>query len=122
MTHIIIAINEDTYIHQSSSKSPEEIFREIDLGVYEIPLSLIDPKAVRVRNYILIAEREEPPMISKRQKDIMELLSLGASETEIAAALKITHSGVRKHIDLLKKKFDVSTREEIISIYCRTYK
>lgn len=121
MTNMIIAIDGDTFIHRVCTKSPNEICREIELGVFESPFPLTEPIAIKLHNYVLIAEREKAPMISKNQLNIMEMLSLGASEKEIAAAMHLSFSTIRKHVDGLKKKFCVSTREELIAIYCRRY-
>ena len=30
--------------------------------------------------------------------------------------------GIRHHVTALKKKFEVTTREELISIYCKAYR
>ena len=38
---------------------------------------------------------------------MLELLSLGASETEIAAAMNLKYSGVRYHVEKLKEKFRI---------------
>ena len=61
-------------------------------------------------------------MLSKNQHHIMELLAMGASETEIARAMQLSYSGVRHHVDSLKKKYNVTTREELIAIYSRSYR
>ena len=121
MTHLIIAIDGDTYIHMNSSKSPEEIRREIELGVFNSPIPLADPAAVLLRDYILTAERDRAPLLSRNQRNVLDLLAQGASETEIARAMNLTYHGVRYHIDSLKTKFSVQTREELITVYCRLY-
>jgi len=119
MSHLIIALDGDTFIHMNCSKSTEEIRREIELGVFKSPVTLADPAAVQLRDYMLIAERDASPLLSRTHKNILELLAQGASETEIAAAMNLKYTAVRYHIDSLKKKFCVTTREELITIYCR---
>ena len=122
MTHIIIAIDGDTFIHQNSTKSIDEIRREIELGVYELPARFSDPVTVRLRDYLLVAEREAAPLLSRNQMNVMEMISLGASETEIARAMALSYSGVRHHVESLKKKFNVTTREELVAIYTRLFR
>ena len=119
MTTIITAINDGTYISQTSSKSPDEICREIELGTYPLTVPMIDPVVARLRNFLLISEREKNPLLSKNQKNVLELLAMGASETEIARAMGLSYSGIRHHIESLKKKFEVSTREELIAAYVK---
>ncbi len=122
MTNIIIAVDKETYIHTHCEKSPDEIRREIELGAFPFPVAMIDPTAVRLQNYLLIAEREARPMLSHKQKEVLELLSYGASETEIGRSMNLTHSGVRYHVEKLKELFHVSTREELITVYCNYYR
>ena len=122
MTNLIIAVDEETFIHSHCSRSPDEVRREIELCVYPFPVIMTDPAAVQLRDYLLVAERESPPMLNQRQKEVLELLSLGASETEIGRALGLKYSGVRYHVEKLKEKFRVTTREELITIYCRCFR
>lgn len=122
MTHIIIAVNDGSFIYQTCSKSPDEVRREIELGVYPFPVVLQDPAAVRLRNYLLVAERDAAPMLSKNQRNVLDLLAMGASETEIGRAMGLSYSGVRHHVENLKKKFAVTTREELIAVYIRMYR
>ena len=122
MTHVIIAIDGNTYIYKDYTKAPDELCREIELGAFESPIPLKDPTAVRLQNYLLVAERENAPLLSSNQRNVLEMLCMGASETEIARAMQLSYSGIRHHIDTLKNKFNVTTREELIAIYCRVYR
>ena len=119
MTHIIIGNHGGGFIYQYSEKSPDEICRDIELGVFPFPIPLTDPIAVRQRDYLLVTERDAPPILSKNQRNILELLTMGASETEIGRAMGLSFSGVRHHVEKLKQKFNVTTREELIAQYCR---
>lgn len=121
MTHIIIGDHNRGFIYQYSEKSPEEISRDIELGVYPFPIPLTDPTAVRQRDYLLVTERDALPLLSKNQRNILEMMAMGASETEIGRALGLSFSGVRHHVERLKKKFNVTTREELIALYCRRW-
>ena len=60
MTHIIVAVDGDTFIHTNSLKSIDEICREIELGVFDLPVRITDPAVVRLRDYLLVAEQEKP--------------------------------------------------------------
>ncbi len=122
MTNIIYALDEETFVHKHSSKSPDEIRREIETGALEMPVPLNSPRCVQLKSYILIGEREAAPMISRTQLHVLELLSLGASLKEIGAALHLSFSGVRYHVETLKDKFNVTTREELIRVYCTLYR
>lgn len=121
MTHIIIALGDGSFMYRSSDKSPEEILREIEIGVYSFPDVIHDPVALRQQNYLLIAERDGLPLLSKKQRNVLDLLSMGASETEIGRAMGLSYSGVRHHVESLKRKFCVTTREELIAAYIRMF-
>ena len=119
MTHIIIALDGSTYIHKESDKSPEELCREVRMGSFQSPVALKDPTAVQLQNYLLIAERQQGPLLSTTQRNILELLSMGASEKDMESAMHLSQSGIRHHVDALKRKFNVKTRQELITAYCR---
>ena len=122
MTHVFIVLDANTCIQRDYPKTADELFREIELGTFDCPAELKNPTAVRLQNYLLVAERETPPMLSENQRMILSLLAMGASEAEIARAMQLSFSGIRHHVTALKKKFDVTTREELISIYCKAYR
>ncbi|MBQ6505098.1 MAG: hypothetical protein IJI57_14415 [Flexilinea sp.] len=122
MTHVFIVLDANTCIQRDYPKTADELFREIELGTFECPAGLKNPTAVRLQNYLLVAERETSPMLSVNQQRILFLLSMGASEAEISQAMQLSFSGVRHHVTALKKKYNVSTREELISIYSKTHR
>ena len=107
-----------TYIHKDVDKSPAELSREIRLGSFEYPVAMKNPAVVQLQNYLLVAERQEE-LLSTTQRSILELLSMGASEKEIERSLQLSQSGIRYHVDTLKQKFNVSTKQELIAEYCR---
>ena len=119
MTHLIIALDGSTYIHKDVDKSPAELSREIRLGSFEYPVAMKNPAVVQLQNYLLVAERQQDLLLSTTQRSILELLSMGASEKEIERSLQLSQSGVRYHVDALKQKFNVSTKQELIAEYCR---
>ena len=116
MTHVFIVLDANTCIQRDYPKTADELFREIELGTFECPAGLKNPTAVRLQNYLLVAERETSPMLSVNQQRILFLLSMGASEAEISQAMQLSFSGVRHHVTALKKKYNVSTRQEHNSI------
>ena len=88
MTQLFIAVDEETFVHKITAKSPDEVRHEIEMGVFQFPVPLTDPAAVQLRDNLLITERDKDPMLSRTQRNILDLLSLGASETEIARAMR----------------------------------
>lgn len=119
MTHVIIALDGNTYIHKDFAKTVDELCREIRLGCFQSPVPLKDPTAVRLQNYLLVTERDTAPLLSTNQLSILELLSQGASEKEIERAMQLSQGGIRHHLDSLKQKFNVRTKEELIAVYNR---
>ena len=89
MTHVFIVLDANTCIQRDYPKTADELFREIELGTFDCPAELKNPTAVRLQNYLLVAERETPPMLSENQRMILTLLSMGASEAEIARAMQL---------------------------------
>ena len=121
MTQVLIVVDEDTIIQKSCQKSAEEINREIELGVFEMPCKLQNPVVTQACGCVLVCERENRPELSKLQYNILDLMASGASQMEIAQVMNRSVNGIRYHVEVLKKKFGVSTREELIAIFCRLY-
>jgi len=53
--------------------------------------------------------------ISKREKDIVELIVSGHSNNEIADKLYISLSTVKSHLYSIYRKLDISSRMELLS-------
>ena len=56
------------------------------------------------------------PVLSQRQREIVELLSRSFSPKQIACALGISESTVRMHINTLKKRFNVTSCYHLMTV------
>ena len=63
----------------------------------------------------LIAEREERSSLSPREIEILEMVSKGLTNKEIARVLQISQYTVRNHINHISAKLDVGDRTEAVS-------
>ena len=54
---------------------------------------------------------------SKRQKQVLDLLSLGKSNQNIADDLGLTIPTIKMHVSAIFKKLNVKNRTEAVSIY-----
>lgn len=72
--------------------------------------ALAQPQDLRVES--------EPPPLTRRQEQIVHLLSLGYTAQEIGVALGIATRTVRAHVDALRLKLHVDRQREI----CRAYR
>jgi DNA-binding NarL/FixJ family response regulator len=64
-------------------------------------------------------KRRQPsgrPELTKREWDVLELLTEGAGTAEIAKRLFLSHVTVRRHISNILNKLDVSSREEAVRV------
>jgi DNA-binding NarL/FixJ family response regulator len=62
--------------------------------------------------------KSEPPPLTRRQEQIVYLLSLGYTAKEIGDALGVATRTVRAHVDALRLKLHVDRQREI----CRAYR
>ena len=60
------------------------------------------------------------PVLSQRQREIVELLSRSYSPKQIACALGISESTVRMHINTLKKRFNVTSCYHLMTVVTRS--
>ena len=66
-----------------------------------------------------IQEREARSSLSAREIEILEMVSRGLTNKEIAGALQISHYTVRNHINHITAKLQVSDRTEAVTVAMR---
>jgi two-component system, NarL family, response regulator len=66
-----------------------------------------------------IAERNERSSLSTREIEILEMVSRGLTNKEIAGALRISHYTVRNHINHISAKLQVADRTEAATLALR---
>ena len=119
MTHIFILRDPDTITIRKSNLKPKELIRQINDGDFKLPEEIKYPRCLSLYDYVFVVGRKEIPNISEVQEDILEKLALGATMTQIAEVMGYSYDNIRYHVDELKKKFHVETRQELAAIYMR---
>ncbi|GAB1543668.1 response regulator transcription factor [Scytonema sp. NUACC21] len=61
-----------------------------------------------------LAERMNSPELSKREREVLELMATGKSNLEIAAALHISEGTIKTHINNILNKLNVSDRTQAV--------
>lgn len=65
---------------------------------------------------VRLAERMSNPILSKREREVLELISVGMSNLEIGATLQITEGTVKSHINNILSKLNVDDRTQAVMI------
>jgi two-component system, NarL family, response regulator len=65
---------------------------------------------------IRLAERMNSPELSKREREILQLLPVGMSNSEIGAALQITEGTVKSHVNNILGKLNVGDRTQAVIV------
>lgn len=132
---VIVSVKEDfDSIHKSISlgasgfipktSAPEVTISAIQLvlsgGVY-IPPHVLKPQT---QTQTQTAENNQHSnnfdtfnALSKRQKQVLDLISLGRSNQAIADELELTIPTIKMHVSAILKKLNVKNRTEAVSIY-----
>ncbi|WP_019498026.1 response regulator [Pseudanabaena sp. PCC 6802] len=63
-----------------------------------------------------LAERMSSPVLSKREREVLELIPVGMSNMEIGATLQITEGTVKSHINNILGKLNVSDRTQAVIV------
>jgi|GEM_PF-6918392 len=63
--------------------------------------------------------REAPPVLTEREREVIELLATGMERPEIAERLVISKDAVKSRFDSAKSKLGVRTQEEAVAVYLR---
>jgi two-component system, NarL family, response regulator len=65
---------------------------------------------------VRLAERMSSPELSKREREVLELLPVGMSNAEIGAALQITEGTVKSHVNNILGKLNVGDRTQAVIV------
>lgn len=63
------------------------------------------------------ALRDAPPLITERQRQVVELIAAGCSNAEVASRLGISARTAKAHSDALRQKLGVARRRQIPVAY-----
>lgn len=66
-----------------------------------------------------LVEKTRPVQLTPRQRQVLMLLRRGLAEKDIANELRISRHTVHAHVKGIYTAFDVSTRAELLSRWCR---
>jgi two-component system, NarL family, nitrate/nitrite response regulator NarL len=78
-------------------------------------VSLCDDAQVGIAEEIRLRERDEQPLLSAREREVLGLVAEGLNGPDIARRLQIAPSTVRTHMDHLYAKLDASERAELVA-------
>jgi len=128
---VIVSVKEDfESIHNSISlgasgfipktSAPEVTISAIQLvlsgGVY-IPPHVLKPQSKTAENNQHSNNFDSFNTLSKRQRQVLDLISLGRSNQAIADELNLTIPTIKMHVSAILKKLNVKNRTEAVSIY-----
>ncbi len=65
---------------------------------------------------VKLAERMSSPVLSKREREILELISVGMSNLEIGTTLQIAEGTVKSHMNNILSKLNVSDRTQAVMV------
>lgn len=66
--------------------------------------------------WLTLAERMNSPELSKREREVLELLPAGMSNAEIGAVLQITEGTVKSHVNNILGKLNVGDRTQAVIV------
>jgi two-component system, NarL family, response regulator LiaR len=79
------------------------------------------PEAAGVLIHAVVAPHERPIVLTPREREVMNLLVQGLTNTEIAARLVVSLSTVKTHVSSIIAKLGASTRTEAAAIAVRDH-
>jgi DNA-binding NarL/FixJ family response regulator len=80
--------------------------------------------AAVARGYIVLSRRQrvppsEPPALTPRERDVLELLGGGLSNKQIGARLSLAENTVKFHVASILAKLEATTRTQAVTIGMR---
>jgi DNA-binding NarL/FixJ family response regulator len=61
----------------------------------------------------------EPPRLSAREREVLEMATLGLTNAEIARRLRVTSYAIKYHLSSVYRKLGVTNRTEAVVAYLR---
>lgn len=117
----------------------DQVYRAVELGAAAVLSKLIEPEAL-VETLLEVASgktvlgsevqsllagevrnrrREDRPMLTDREREVLGQIADGASVAEIAAAIHLSPSTVKSHLESLYRKLEVSDRAAAVATAMR---
>lgn len=116
LTPIIIVVESDLTKHHFWQNQFKNTEGDAFIGIYdniEQAISTLEDKKLTC-----IAPKNTPQYeLTKREKEVLSLLSKGFLYKEIAESLNITLGSLKQYIHLIYKKLEVSNRTEALNKY-----
>lgn len=100
------------------TEGPSKIINALD-DLFEggSPMSSSIARKVVASFSKLESENKVIATLTQREKEILDLVSKGQMNKEVASILKISNGTVKKHIQNIYEKLHVNTRVEAVNIY-----
>lgn len=102
-----------------SANTEPELFKKALRVVCEGQIWIENKYIKLMKGSGLLSGTGKPSYISKRERDILQLLKEGHSNKEIASRLSLSEQTVKSHLSNIFKKFNVSSRSQLISALLR---
>lgn len=117
----------------------DQVYRAVELGAAAVLSKLVEPEAL-VETLLEVASgktvlgsevqsllagevrnrrREDRPMLTDREREVLGQIADGASVAEIAAAIHLSPSTVKSHLESLYRKLEVSDRAAAVATAMR---
>lgn len=143
MTKIFIIVDPDTSLILHANETADQIVQQINAAEWDYPEllvhSLLDKpefslKAVRYEDWVFAILEYQLPVkytnadqtLTRRQRQVLRLVSEGLSNKQIAHKLKLSQRMVNKHLAAIKSKFGTNSTAQSVSKgtelgYCRQF-
>lgn len=97
----------------AASPEAESLMLAAEPGAVRVAASRLNGLAVRVE--ILREAEAEPPRLTRRQRDVAQLLAAGKRNREIAETLRISEHTVRRHLESIFRRLNVPNRTAAVA-------
>ncbi len=99
------------YVLKTVAREVVEAIREVQAGRKYVSPQLVDPLIADYAQHL--AEGAEPPCLTAREREVLQLIAEGKSTTQIAGQLNMSEKTVGNHRQNLKKKLGLNGTAEL---------
>ena len=129
-THVVIL---------TGNLESEQVYRAVELGAASVLSKLVEPETLvatlldvaagktvlgtevqtLLANEVRSRRRDDRPVLTDREREVLGLIADGASVAEIGATIHLSPSTVKSHLESLYRKLEVSDRAAAVATAMR---
>ena len=139
LDHLVQADSPTNVVILTGNLESDQVYRAVELGAASVLSKLVEPDTLiatlldvaagktvlgsevqtLLANEVRSRRRDDRPVLTDREREVLALIADGASVAEIGATIHLSPSTVKSHLESLYRKLEVSDRAAAVATAMR---